>query len=99
MNSESIAELIKASKASILVALGPHPKLDIWEKALEVRKKIPSLQLIRVSPSNESSQKDIIDFNSALKFSQMIILFSVKLMVVKRYQHTFILVARLLFQN
>ena len=67
LNSESIAELIKASKANILVALGPHPKLDIWEKALEVRKKIPSLQLIRVSPSNETSQKDIIDFNSALK--------------------------------
>ena len=67
LNSESIAELIKASKASILVTLGPHPKLDIWEKALEVRKKIPSLQLIRVSPSNENSQKDIIDFNSALK--------------------------------
>ena len=41
--------------------------MDIWEKALEVRKKIPSLQLIRVSPPNESSQKDIIDFNSALK--------------------------------
>ena len=39
LNSESIAELIKASKANILVALGPHPKLDIWEKALEVRKK------------------------------------------------------------
>ena len=67
LNSESIVELIKASKANILVALGPHPKLDIWEKALEVHKKIPSLQLIRVSPSNENSQKDIIDFNSALK--------------------------------
>ena len=67
LNSESIAELIKASKANILVALGPHPKLDIWEKALEVRKKIPNLKLIRVSPPIDTSQKDIIDFNTALK--------------------------------
>ena len=67
LNSESIAELIKASKANILVALGPHPKLDIWEKALEVRKKIPNLQLIRVSPPIETCQKDIINFNTALK--------------------------------
>jgi len=67
LNSDSIAELIKASKANILVALGPHPQLDIWEKALEVRKKIPNLQLIRVSPPIETCQKDIIDFNTALK--------------------------------
>ena len=43
LQTDSIAELIKASEAKILVALGPHPQLDIWERALELRKQIPWL--------------------------------------------------------
>lgn len=48
LQPESIAELLKASNAKILVALGPHPQLDIWEKALELRDQIPGLVLVRV---------------------------------------------------
>ena len=33
-----IAELLEASGARILVALGPHPQLDIWQKALQVQR-------------------------------------------------------------
>ena len=40
LQPESIAELLKASEAKVLVALGPHPQLDIWEKALELRAQI-----------------------------------------------------------
>jgi fatty-acyl-CoA synthase len=50
LQPESIVELIKASGTKILVALGPHPQLDIWEKALELREQIPGLILVRVSP-------------------------------------------------
>ena len=41
LQPDSIAELLKASGAKILVALGPHPQLDIWQKALELRDKVP----------------------------------------------------------
>ena len=33
LQPDSIAELLKASGVRILVALGPHPQLDLWEKA------------------------------------------------------------------
>ena len=35
LQPESIAELPKESGAKILGGLGPHPQLDIWEKALQ----------------------------------------------------------------
>jgi fatty-acyl-CoA synthase len=66
LQTESIAELIKASEAKILVALGPHPQLDIWERALELRKQIPGLILIRVSPPGTPAEEGIIDLGTAL---------------------------------
>lgn len=66
LQPESIAELIKASGAKILVALGPHPQLDIWEKALELREQIPGLVLVRVSPPGTPDEDGIVDFGKAL---------------------------------
>ena len=66
LQPESIAELIKASGAKILVALGPHPQLDIWEKALELREQIPGLVLVRVSPPGTPDEDGIVDFGTAL---------------------------------
>lgn len=66
LQTESIAELIKASEAKILVALGPHPQLDIWEKALEIQAKIPNLILIRVSPPGTPTEDGVVDFGTAL---------------------------------
>ena len=66
LQPESIAELIKASGAKILVALGPHPQLDIWEKALELREQIPGLVLVRVSPPGTPDENGIVDFGKAL---------------------------------
>lgn len=66
LQTDSIAELIKASEAKILVALGPHPQLDIWENALEIRAQIPDLILIRVSPPGTLAEDGIVDFGTAL---------------------------------
>ena len=66
LQPESIAELLKASGAKILVALGPHPQLDIWEKALELRDQVPGLVLVRVSPPGTPAQDGVVDFGSAL---------------------------------
>ena len=67
LQTHSIAELLKASDAKILVALGPHPQLDIWEKALQLRDQVPGLILVRVSPPGTPPEKDVIDFGTALK--------------------------------
>ena len=66
LQRESIAELIKTSGAKILVALGPHPQLDIWEKALELRSQIPELILIRVAHPDTPTEEGVVDFSTAL---------------------------------
>ena len=66
LQTDSIAELLKSSDAKILVALGPHPQLDIWEKALQLRDQVPGLILVRVSPPGTPPEKDVIDFGTAL---------------------------------
>ncbi|WP_170566374.1 AMP-binding protein [Ruegeria atlantica] len=66
LQPESIAELLKASEAKILVALGSHPQLDIWEKALAMREQVPGLILVRVSPPGTPPEEGVIDLASAL---------------------------------
>ena len=66
LQADSIAELIKASGAKILVALGPHPQLDIWEKALKLRERVPGLILVRVSPPGVPLEDGVTDFGAAL---------------------------------
>lgn len=66
LQPDSIAELLKASGAKILVALGPHPQLDIWQKALELRDRVPGLILVRVSPPGTPAENGVVDFGTAL---------------------------------
>jgi fatty-acyl-CoA synthase len=66
LQPESIAELLKASGAKILVALGPHPQLDIWEKAQNLQAQMPDLVLVRVSPAGTPAQEGVVDFATAL---------------------------------
>ncbi|MEH6405148.1 MAG: AMP-binding protein [Sneathiella sp.] len=66
LQPDSIAELLKSSGAKILVALGPHPQLDIWQKALQLRDKVPGLILVRVSPPGTPAEEGVVDFGTAL---------------------------------
>ena len=66
LQPDSIAELLKASGAKILVALGPHPQLDIWQKALELHDRVPGLILVRVSPPGTPAEDGVVDFGTAL---------------------------------
>ena len=66
LQPEHIAELLKASGARILVALGPHPVLDIWQKALALRDAVPGLTLVRVAPPTTPAEPGVVDFHTAL---------------------------------
>lgn len=66
LQADAIAELLKAADVKILVALGPHPQLDIWEKALRLRDQVPGLILVRVSPPGTPREEGVVDFNTAL---------------------------------
>ena len=48
----------------MLVALGPHPQLDIWEKAVELKRQMPELTLVRVGPGPD--QPDVVDLGAGL---------------------------------
>jgi fatty-acyl-CoA synthase len=44
LDAEHIADLVKASGATVLVALGPNAELDIWSRATELQSRCPDLQ-------------------------------------------------------
>ena len=66
LQPDSIAGLLEASGARILVALGPHPQLDIWQKAVQLRDLVPGLILVRVSPPGTPAEDGVVDFGAAL---------------------------------
>jgi fatty-acyl-CoA synthase len=66
LQPEPIAALLEASGARILVALGPHPALDIWQKALALRDRVPGLTLLRVAPPGTPLEANVLDFQAAL---------------------------------
>lgn len=66
LQPEHIAGLLKASGARILVALGPHPALDIWQKALALREQVPGLKLLRIATPGTPLEDGVLDFHTAL---------------------------------
>ncbi len=66
LQTDHIAELLRSSGAQILVALGPHPVLDTWQKALELRSRMPGLKLLRVGVPTLPLETGVIDFHAAL---------------------------------
>jgi fatty-acyl-CoA synthase len=61
-----IEVLLKAAGAHVLVALGPHPALDVWQKALALREKMPELRIVRVAPPGTPIEDGIVDLGTAL---------------------------------
>ena len=66
LQTDHIAELLRASGAQVLVALGPHPVLDTWQKALELQGRMPGLKLLRVGAPGTPAGPGVIDFHDAL---------------------------------
>src|SRR5260370_26679732 len=67
LKAEHIADLLRAADARVLVTLGPHPQLDIWEKAVEVAKRLPDVKLVQISAPDARVPEGAIDFAAALK--------------------------------
>ncbi len=66
LQAEHIGALVEASGAKVLVALGPHPALDIWQKAVQVRERVPGLVLLRVAAPGTPGEAGVLDFHTAL---------------------------------
>ena len=46
LESEHIIEIMNAAKTKVLVTLAPQPKANLWEKALDIIKHVPSLKAV-----------------------------------------------------
>lgn len=46
LDSKIIKEIISTSQSKVLIALGPVPGSDIWEKTLKIKDEIPSLKAV-----------------------------------------------------
>lgn len=66
LQPEHIAELLRAANAKVLVACGPVPGSDIWQKALQVRSLVPDLVLVKVL-GQKTDDEAIVDFETACR--------------------------------
>ena len=54
LEPHQLAEILNAAKTKVLVALGPTPGADIWQKVESIRGQVPSLQtILRVGGAGE----------------------------------------------
>ena len=65
LDSEHIAELIRASRATILVALGPNRDLDIWSRVPGLRERCPDLRHV-LAVGGGPIGEDVVDFDAAV---------------------------------
>lgn len=66
LGPEHVAELVAATEANILVALGPNPELDIWSRVEAVRRHCPRLKHVLVVGGTASGTRDAMDFDAAV---------------------------------
>ncbi len=63
LSAQHIAEIMNAAESKVLVALGPHPELDIWSKVEAIRDRVPSLRAVLTVGEGAPGADD---FNAAL---------------------------------
>jgi fatty-acyl-CoA synthase len=67
LTAETIAELLTAANATVLVALGPHPDFDIWARAQEARALVPGVKhLFQVCIDGNAPASDAPEFMAAI---------------------------------
>jgi fatty-acyl-CoA synthase len=67
LTADTIAELLHASQAKGLIALGPHPEFDIWERALEAMAQAPDVKhLFQICIDNQAPAEGAADFMVAI---------------------------------
>ncbi len=65
LGEEHIAELLQAAEVNILVALGPHPELDIWSRVSGIRQRCPRLKNVLVVGATAETDH-ALDFDQAV---------------------------------
>ena len=68
LTADTIADLLVASEAKVLIALGPHPAFDIWHRAQEAMVLAPAVQhLFQVCIDDQTPAEGAPDFMAVLE--------------------------------
>lgn len=72
LDASIIKEIIISANSKVLIALGPVPGSDIWQKILEIKDQIPSLQAVICVfgpdlPKSEESKVPVYSFKKLVK--------------------------------
>ncbi len=66
LQPDQIADLLNTAETKILVALGPHPVLDIWQKVVSIRERVPSLKAILRVGKPEAETEGVYNFDDLI---------------------------------
>jgi len=66
LSPAQIAEILRAADTKVLVALGPVPGSDIWDKVQQVRDQLPQLKAILVVHGAGDAANTVINFDEAV---------------------------------
>ena len=64
LEAAQIAEILRAANTKVLVALGPAPGSDIWDKVQAIGDQLPKLKAIVVVPSGGEMPAGVHDFDT-----------------------------------
>lgn len=69
LEPHQIAGILQAANTKVLVALGPTPGVDIWEKVLRLRNQVPTLKaIVQIggAPSRSDGDITIVNFDAVI---------------------------------
>jgi fatty-acyl-CoA synthase len=66
LSATQLAEILRAAHTKVLVALGPLPGSDIWDKVQQVRDQLPLLKAILVIHGQADEARSVLDFDTEL---------------------------------
>jgi fatty-acyl-CoA synthase len=66
LSAQQIGEILRAANTKVLVALGPVPGSDIWDKVQQIRGSLPNLKAILVVHGAADLARNVYDFEARI---------------------------------
>ena len=67
LEADQIAAILRAARTKVLIALGPLPGSDIWEKVVTIRPQVPSLSTVIQVLGPPDPEKEWVSFETQLE--------------------------------
>ncbi len=64
LSAAQLADILRAAGTRVLVALGPHPGSDIWQKVQAIRSQVPTLERVLVVGGAAQAETAADDFDT-----------------------------------